>query len=98
MSATAPKRTYGKLTIVSRGLYLGSLPLEAECPSEPEAAAEQRRVHCRRYVNCMTYAAAQNWRGFHCGECDIDETISRDDWLSDLDGLAKFLRALGIGR
>ena len=98
MSANgATKRVYGKLTIVSEGLRPGSLPLEAERENDTEYVARKRRIHCRRYGNCLTYAASLSWDGFHCGACDVDEPMTRDEWLSDLDGLTKFLHALAFG-
>lgn len=85
-------RTYGKLTIVSPGLYLGSLPIE-DAIGDVENVGERRRLHCRRYENCLTYAASVNWTGFQCSACRVNETLTREDWLADLDGLASFLRA-----
>ena len=92
--STAPKRVYGKLTIVSDGLTRGSVPLECNVEHDPERVALKRRVHCARYDNCLTYAAAAGWAGFHCGACEVDELLSRDEWLRDLDGMTRFLLAL----
>lgn len=98
MSANgAHKRTYGKLTIVSDGLLQGSCPLEAPRENDTEHVALKRRLHCKRYENCLTYAASLAWDGFHCGACDVDEPMTRDDYLRDLDGLTKFLRAFAGG-
>lgn len=87
-------RSYGKFAIESPELFFGSFPVQTEPPNDIDSAENQRRVHCRRYGNCLTFAAAQNWRGFCCNSCDVDETISRDEWLRDLDGLTQFLYAL----
>lgn len=84
---------YGRLTIVSEGLPFGSLPLEAASADVDDV---RRRLHCRRYENCLTYAASVGWEGFHCGACAVDETITREDWISDLEGLASLLRALAV--
>jgi hypothetical protein len=94
MSGTASKRVYGKLTIVSDGLTAGSAPLECGAEHDPDRVALKRRVHCRRYDNCLTYAAAAGWLGFHCGACDVDELLTREEWLSDLEGMTRFLLAL----
>jgi hypothetical protein len=57
---------------------------------------EDKRVLCRRYENCLTYAAANHWEGFHCQDCIIEEPLPVADQYSDLEGLAFLLYAIDI--
>lgn len=44
--------------------------------SKPSWAAEavgDRRLWCRRYDTCLSYAAAEKWPGFDCGACRVRE-------------------------
>lgn len=76
------------------GLFLGSQP--RACPELNEIRVDLRRVLCRRYENCLNFAFSQNWSGFDCTNCEIDEKITIDDHRRDLEGLANFLVELNI--
>lgn len=89
--------SYGKFTVKYGGLLPGSMPFRAEQDHDEEHVASRRRLHCKRYDNCLSYAAEQAWPGFHCAACSVEEPDGREEWLRDLDGLARFLRALDIG-
>lgn len=44
--------------------------------SKPSWAAEgvgDRRLWCRRYDACLSYAACLKWPGFDCGSCSVRE-------------------------
>lgn len=32
-----------------------------------------RRIYCRRYERCLSYAVSKNWGGFGCKSCDVQE-------------------------
>jgi hypothetical protein len=32
-----------------------------------------RRIYCRRYERCLSYAVSKNWGGFGCKSCDVVE-------------------------
>lgn len=88
-------RVYGKFTISYGGLYLGSAP--EQCLEIPvDDAADRRRLLCRRYVNCLTHAAALGWTGWECSGCVIEDPLSVDEQRRDLDGLTDFLHALNL--
>lgn len=87
----------GRFTVPSDGLFLGSLPLECGPLSISEIEfGGKRNVLCRRYGNCVTYAAACGWRGFSCEACDVYEPMSIAEQSRDLDGLTMFLYALNL--
>ena len=90
-----PPGSYGRFSISSEGLYLGSAPLEHR-ELDIDRVDEHRRLLCRRYENCLTFAASEGWRGFSCRGCSIEETLSAQDQKRDLDGLATFLAALNL--
>ncbi len=54
----------------------------------------ERRVHCQRYDNCLSFAAANNWTSWSCRGCTVNEKISMDEWKYDLEGLARLIRAI----
>ncbi len=75
------------------GLRRGSNP----SPSSPlfdSTVDGERRVHCRRYGNCLSFAASQDWNAWSCKACPVDEVLSRDEWVHDLEGLARLIRAI----
>lgn len=69
------KRIYGKFNIKSQGLYLGSSPIECEYSQDADVVASRRKLLCRRYDNCLTYAASLGWVAFACVVCDVDELV-----------------------
>jgi hypothetical protein len=88
----------GKFRVPSDGLFLGSVPTECGPLSLSEVEfGDSRRVLCRRYTRCLTYAASQGWRGFSCASCRIREDLTVDEQHRDLDALIMFLHALNLG-
>jgi hypothetical protein len=91
--------TSGRVTTkpqkLSLGLFLGSNPTRCRRYDEDEIALH-RRVLCRRYINCLTWAAAQDWIGWSCDNCDVKDVLSREQQADDLDGLADFLHELNL--
>lgn len=89
----------GKFKVPSDGLFLGSLPIECATLSLSEVEyGGKRNVLCRRYGNCVTYAASRAWRGFSCEACDVEEPMTIAEQARDLDGLIMFLHALNLAR
>lgn len=80
----------------SPGLFLGSAPQRSEATPDEEEVTKHKRIHCRRYTNCLTFAASQNWPGFACFDCRVEEPLSAEDQKRDLPGLAMFLSALSL--
>lgn len=81
--------------IKSVGLYLGSNPLPHELLTI-DHVDEHRRVRCRRYTNCITYAAAEKWESMTCSECSIREEVPMHSAKEDIEGLTTFLLALNL--
>lgn len=67
-------RIYGHFTVPCNGLAADSRPVEDD-GGEVETIDARRRLHCRRYENCLTYAASVNWSSFNCSACDVNELI-----------------------
>lgn len=88
-------RKYGRLAVPCDGLYLGSKPVE-HLPLFDDTVDAHRRVKCRRYSNCVTFAANQNWTGFSCARCKIEESLSVEEQYDDLPGLADVLTAINL--
>ena len=86
--ATKPKK-------LSMGLFLGSNPTRSKRYDESEIGLH-RRVLCRRYTNCLAWAAQQDFLGWTCDNCEIREVISREQQKDDLDGLCDFLLELNL--
>lgn len=38
-----------------------------------------RKFDCRRYEKCLDYAIAQDWLGFHCENCEVEDEYTRDE-------------------
>lgn len=89
-------REYGKFTIRPVELLDGSRPAPFTHP-DPEAAAQRRKLLCRRYGDCLTYAASLAWPSFHCGACDVEDRMSPQEQRDDIDGLTALLQAINIG-
>lgn len=34
-----------------------------------------RKLYCRRYERCLSYAVSKKWSGFGCQGCDVDEPL-----------------------
>lgn len=50
--------------------------------SDPEAAAQARRLRCRHYFGCLCFAESKRWAGFHCRDCteyaeEAKQTLTR---------------------
>jgi hypothetical protein len=74
-------------------LFLGSNPQQS-LPLFDNTVDGKRKLHCRRYDNCLGYAMKMNWNSFDCLDCKIEEMITKDAWTYDLEGLADLLRAI----
>ena len=50
-----------------------------------QTARPSRRVFCKHYDECLDFAVAKRWQGFHCGECRAYEPVQmeRDEWKRD---------------
>jgi hypothetical protein len=46
---------------------------EGSNPSWAAEAVGERRLWCRRYDTCLSFAASQKWPGFDCGACGVRE-------------------------
>jgi len=47
-------------------------------PRSDNTRDPDRRWFCRRYDDCLDVAVAENWLGFHCRACHINERVSWD--------------------
>lgn len=86
---------YGRrrFRVLEPTLALDSVPTYC-APTDVDEVGSKRRLHCRRYTECLTYAASQNWPGFHCHKCGVEEPLTMEEQRRDLEGLTDFLRAL----
>lgn len=75
MSRPPGLRVYGKFEVKSAGLYLGSNPTQLAQPLTEDGVDEHRRIKCRRYDNCLAWAAAQGWISWSCSTCEIRESV-----------------------
>lgn len=41
----------------------------------------ERKINCRRYEMCLTYAMAQDWYGFHCERCPVEDEYTQAELL-----------------
>lgn len=89
------RRVYGRFRIAAEGLFLGSTPTPCN-ELDIDDVLDRRRILCRRYSNCLTYAASEGWDGFTCESCCIREKLSPNEQHLDLEGLALFLMALEL--
>lgn len=55
-----------------RTLTDGAMPVACRTLGEDDAA-RSRRFDCRRYDSCLDFAAANDWNGFSCDECPVDD-------------------------
>jgi hypothetical protein len=65
--------------------------LTVERPREAPEGGLDRRLWCRRYDRCLTYAAALGWTGFACGECPVDDEISAAERLIEAARIKRFV-------
>jgi hypothetical protein len=49
---------------------------------EKPSAIPDRKINCRRYEKCLDYAIAQDWYGFHCDACPVDDEFTQDELLA----------------
>lgn len=56
-------------------LPLGSSPRRTISGAYVDGQLPERRVFCRRYERCLSYAESQRWAGFDCSGCDVDEAV-----------------------
>jgi hypothetical protein len=54
-------------------LPLGCMPRRAAQVEDPEEMPTVRRLTCRRYERCLSWALYQDWPGFTCMACPIHE-------------------------
>lgn len=66
--------------------------LTVERPQEAPEGGEGRRLWCRRYDRCLTFAAAKGWTGFAYTTCKIDNKISADERLAEAAKLSRMFR------
>jgi hypothetical protein len=67
-------------------------PNPTPCPRAHTTEAVRRKLHCRRYDQCLDHADASGWENFTCRRCDVDEEISHEQHVHDAEGMALFLR------
>lgn len=87
-------RPGGRLNIKFEVLPHDSRP---EPLMSPDSGPDERKLLCRRYNDCLSYAAAHNWLSFGCGGCEVEERLTSAEQSRDLEGLAAFLRSLSLG-
>jgi hypothetical protein len=88
------KGTGWRAVLPDPGLYLRSKPTQCDEPRSVDDV--QRRMHCRRYSNCLEHAAARGWAGFDCTRCPIQEAKPLGELAADLPGMADLLRVLDL--
>ena len=69
-------------------LPVGANPTQCGSLVLGELDDDDRDVNCAHQSKCITLAAAENWRGFHCRNCTVNAPMTRDAQRQDLDGLA----------
>jgi hypothetical protein len=74
-------------------LLLGSNP-QPSLPLFDDTVDGKRKLHCRRYGNCLEYAMKMDWESFDCLDCKVESMITKRAWENDLEGLAMLLRAI----
>ena len=57
---------------------------------DPDEVAQIRRLHCRRYDECLHRAAVKRWEGFHCLDCPVFDQLSPEELQRDARGLLQF--------
>ena len=56
--------------------------MDDEHPVRAREGVGDRRLWCRRYDTCLSYAAAHDWDGFDCSSCDVhDEMTERERFI-----------------
>lgn len=73
-------------------LFFGSNP-QPSAPLFDNTVDGKRKIHCKRYENCLLYAMKMGWSSFDCLDCCVEEKISKEEFERDLEGLAALLRA-----
>lgn len=61
-----------------QALLLAKAPVLTE---ENPCDVGRRRINCRRYEKCLDYAMAQDWYGFHCDKCPVDDEYTGEELL-----------------
>jgi hypothetical protein len=61
-------------------LPLGSNPKRTLSNSYFDGTVPERRIFCRRYERCLSYAESQRWSGFDCTKCDVQEPVMPERW------------------
>jgi hypothetical protein len=68
-------------------------PLPCRSVEDPDHTPALRRLHCRRYGECLDVAVESAWSGFHCNGCAAFEpqapVEARRDYLAMLRFLAE---------
>jgi hypothetical protein len=65
---------------------------------DEEQASSVRRVDCRRYDRCLSYAVSKGWASFGCGSCEVDERIGMFDRRRDMEAFADMWREWHVVR
>jgi hypothetical protein len=90
LRATQP----GRMKWERVALYLGSRPTPTREALDP--ANLRQRTACRRRFNCMEHACGEDWDGFSCTACPIQEPLTPEQLRADLVGLSRLLRGMDI--
>lgn len=72
-----------------------TFPAPVECApiTLADTTAPSRRLHCRRYRQCLNIADERGWGNFSCACCPIDEPLSREELARDQGRLIECLAA-----
>jgi len=63
---------------------------------DPEDVASVRRLHCRRYNECLGVAEAANWPGFACTACAAYVPMNPEQEESDRLALLRLFSQSGL--
>lgn len=54
---------------------------------ELELSTGVRRLDCRSYNACLTFAFDEGWHGFSCNNCNAHDPISPTEWEADAEAI-----------
>lgn len=73
----------------------GSLPQSGRATVDPDDI--ERRLYCRRAIQCLAVAQSRQWEALSCESCAVDDPISAEEQRQDMHGLAAILELARIG-
>lgn len=86
-------KPYGRFRVPEKeeGLPFRANPSPCDELKDVEAVDRMRQTLCINQAACCTFAASQDWDGFHCLNCYIFEPMTREEQRLQLEGLATLL-------